>query len=63
MPFKNLPYQPGVKERGGVGLGYNSAPPYAKHKISSDRHEYHFNLHGLYGTQMAKVLNENTPFS
>jgi hypothetical protein len=60
QPFDKVPYLPFNRP-----FGQSSIPAYAQHIIDSPyfnpKFEYHYNLHGLYGTQMAKVLSENLP--
>ena len=55
-PFSDLPYTPG-----NLTLFNNTLPANAQHNTTTNSSEYHFNLHSLYGTEMAKKFKANLP--
>ena len=63
-PFYSIPYFPGMNGNTNHFNDLNSLPFNAIEVIGFNGTdpilEYHYNLHGLYGTQMAKVVMNST---
>jgi hypothetical protein len=48
-PFYNLPFTPGSAK-----LSENTLPDFGVHTLDAGKTDYHFNLHSIYGHQLAK---------